>query len=35
VPAGTYTYQAWRAGGPTLTGRHTVQPASPLKIDWP
>ena len=35
VPAGTYTYQAWRAGGPPLTGRHTVQPASLLKIDWP
>ena len=35
VPAGTYTYQAWRAGGPALTGRHTVQPASLLKIDWP
>lgn len=35
VPPGTYTYHAWRPGAPHLTGRHTVQPGTPLNINWP
>jgi plastocyanin len=35
VPAGTYTYHAWRPGGQTLTGTVTVDSAHPLEIRWP
>jgi plastocyanin len=35
VPAGTYTYHAWRAGGPSVTGRHAVEPGTLLNINWP
>jgi plastocyanin len=34
VPAGTYTYHAWRPGGETLTGTVTVGPAKPLELRW-
>jgi hypothetical protein len=35
VPAGNYTYHAWRAGGPSVTGRHAVEPGTLLNINWP
>ena len=35
VPAGTYTYHAWRPGGPTLTGAVTLQLGSVLDVSWP
>jgi plastocyanin len=35
VPAGTYTYYAWRPGGKTLTGSVTVDASRPLEIRWP
>jgi plastocyanin len=35
VPAGTYTYHAWRPGGETLTGTVTVDATHPLDIKWP
>ena len=35
VPAGTFTYHAWRAGGPDLTGKVTIDAAQPLDIHWP
>ena len=34
VPAGTYTYHAWRPGGPTLTGSITIDGTRPLDIRW-
>lgn len=34
VPAGTYTYHAWRPGGQTLTGSITVDGTQPLEIRW-
>jgi plastocyanin len=34
VPAGTYTYHAWRPGGPALTGSITVDGSKPLEIRW-
>jgi plastocyanin len=34
VPAGTYTYHAWRPGGETLTGTVTVDSSHPLEIQW-
>ena len=34
VPAGTYTYHAWRPGGQTLTGSVTVDSSNPLEIRW-
>jgi plastocyanin len=34
VPAGTYTYHAWRPGGPTLTGSVTVGSTKPLEVKW-
>jgi plastocyanin len=35
VPAGAYTYHAWRPGGQTLTGSVTVDSTHPLDIRWP
>jgi plastocyanin len=35
VPAGTFTYHAWRAGGPELTGTITVGAGLPFEIRWP
>lgn len=34
VPAGTYTYHAWRPGGSTLTGSVTVNAGQLLDIKW-
>jgi plastocyanin len=34
VPAGTYTYHAWRPGGQPLTGSITVDGNTPLDIRW-
>lgn len=34
VPAGTYTYRAWRAGGPDLTGTVEVARGSGLDVRW-
>ena len=34
VPAGTYTYHAWRPGGQPLTGTVTVDGTRPLEIRW-
>ena len=35
VPAGMFTYHAWRPGGPQLTGTITVAAGLPLEIRWP
>jgi len=35
VPPGTYTFHAWRAGGPDMTGAAVVQPGAVLDIAWP
>lgn len=35
VPAGTYTYRAWRPGGPTLTGSFASGSGTPLNVKWP
>ena len=35
VPAGNYTYRAWRPGGPTLTGSIAAGAGAPLSIQWP
>ncbi len=35
VPPGTYTYVAWRAGGPQVTGTFTADAGSTLEIRWP
>jgi hypothetical protein len=35
VPAGEYTYHAWRSGGETLSGTVTVGGNAPLRIRWP
>ena len=35
VPAGTFTYHAWRPGGPDLTGAVAVDTGQPLDIHWP
>jgi plastocyanin len=35
VPAGTYTYRAWRPGGPTLTGTFASGAGTPLSVKWP
>jgi plastocyanin len=35
VPAGTFTYHAWRPGGPDLTGTVTIDATRPLEIRWP
>ena len=34
LPAGTYTYHAWRAGASPLTGGLTVEPGTRLEIGW-
>jgi plastocyanin len=34
VPAGQYTYHAWRSGGETLAGTVTVGGSPPLEIRW-
>ena len=35
LPAGSYTYHAWRAGASPITGSLTVGPGSRLEIEWP
>ena len=35
VPAGTYTYWAWRPGGPTLTGSFAPDTGKTLDVQWP
>jgi plastocyanin len=35
VPTGTFTYHAWRPGGPDLTGTVTIDAGQPLDIRWP
>jgi plastocyanin len=35
VSPGSYSYHAWRPGGPTLTGSDDVPQAQSLDIDWP
>ena len=35
VSPGTYTYRAWRPGGPMLSGSVVIQAASVLEIVWP
>jgi plastocyanin len=35
VSPGTYTYRAWRPGGPILSGSVVIQAASVLDIVWP
>jgi plastocyanin len=34
VPTGTFTYHAWRPGGPDLTGAVAVDAGQPLAIHW-
>ena len=34
VPAGTYTYHAWRPGAQPLTGSVTVDGTRPLELQW-
>jgi plastocyanin len=34
APAGRYTYHAWRAGAPQLTGSVAVDDATPLDVSW-
>jgi plastocyanin len=35
VPPGTYSYHAWRPGGPVLTGAVTLRAGSVLDVIWP
>jgi plastocyanin len=35
IPAGAYTYHAWRPGGETLTGSIAVQAETSLDVKWP
>jgi plastocyanin len=35
VPAGTYTFRAWRAGGSPLSGTVVIEPGTRLDIQWP
>ena len=35
VEPGTYTWRAWRAAGPTISGTITVRPGSVLEVAWP
>jgi len=35
VPAGTYTWRAWRPGNHTATGTIAVEPGRPMEITWP
>ena len=34
VPPGTYTYHAWRPGGPPLTGSATIDTGKLLEVRW-
>jgi plastocyanin len=35
VPAGTYTYHAWRPGGAALSGSVALRPGALIEISWP
>lgn len=35
VPAGSFTYHAWRPAGPELSGSAEIRPGAPLEIRWP
>ena len=35
VPAGTYTYHAWRPGGAEMSGSLVIRPGAPLEVRWP
>ena len=35
VPPGSYTYHAWRAGAPAVTGAATLEAGKALDITWP
>ena len=35
VEAGTYTWQAWRAAGPVVSGSFSVRAGSVLEVAWP
>jgi plastocyanin len=35
VPPGAYTYHAWRAGAPAVTGTATLEAGKALDIAWP
>lgn len=35
VPADRYTYHAWRAGAPELSGQWTAASAARLTVEWP
>jgi len=35
IPAGTYTYHAWRPGGEILTGSTPVRAGASLDVKWP
>lgn len=35
VPAGSYTYHAWRPTGPELSGSADIRQGAPLEIRWP
>jgi hypothetical protein len=35
VPPGSYTYHAWRPGGPDLSGVAKIQLGTSLDIRWP
>jgi plastocyanin len=35
VPAGSYTYHAWRPGAAEITGSVTVGAAQPFEVRWP
>jgi plastocyanin len=35
IPAGTYTYHAWRPGGDILTGSTAVRAGASLDVAWP
>jgi len=35
VPAGRYTYHAWRSGAETLSATVTVGDGQPLEVSWP
>jgi plastocyanin len=35
VPAGAYTYHAWRPGAADLTGSTVIRPGAPMEVRWP
>jgi plastocyanin len=35
LPPGSYTYHAWRAGAPDVTGSVVLEAGKPLEITWP